>query len=58
MSTDTAVLIAATILITLGELLVVATTRPRPRSAVEVAWIVLPAIGTAALLVAAWRAVT
>jgi hypothetical protein len=55
--TDTAVLVAATVLAAVGQVLVVATTRPRPRSAIEVLWLVLPTVGLAVLLVAAWRSV-
>jgi hypothetical protein len=54
---DTAVLVVATVLAALGQLLVVITTRPRPRSAVEILWVTLPTVGVAVLLVAAWRSV-
>ncbi|HSG79135.1 MAG TPA: hypothetical protein VLD62_06100 [Acidimicrobiia bacterium] len=57
MDTDTAVLLAATVLAALGQVLVVITTRPRPRSAAEVLWVTLPTVGVAVLLVAAWRSV-
>ncbi|NIR39274.1 MAG: hypothetical protein GWN07_25725 [Actinobacteria bacterium] len=57
MGADTAVLLAATVLAAVGQALVVITTRPRPRSAVEILWLVLPTAGLAVLLVAAWRSV-
>ena len=39
----------------LGQIGVLATTRPLPRRMLEILWMLLPAAGTAALLVAAWR---
>ncbi|MDX1691298.1 MAG: hypothetical protein R3290_09780 [Acidimicrobiia bacterium] len=54
---DTVVLLAASVLVGIGQVLVIATARPRPRSALEVLWLVLPAVGAVALLVAAWLSV-
>jgi hypothetical protein len=55
---DTLVFVLAAVLIVVAEVLIVVFTRPRPRRLLEVLYVVLPAIGAAALLVAAWRSLS
>ena len=57
MSTETVVLLIATVLVAAGQGLVVITTKPRPRTAIEILWLVLPTVGVIALLIAAWATV-
>jgi hypothetical protein len=55
---DTVVYLLAAGLIALAQILVVVTTRPRPASPLEVAYVAAPAAGVIALLVLAWRSVS
>jgi hypothetical protein len=55
---DTLVFLLAAVLIVAAEVLIVVFTRPRPRGALEVLYLVLPAAGAAALLVAAWHSLS
>jgi hypothetical protein len=55
---DTLVFVLAAVLIVVAEVLIVVFTRPRPRGLLEFLYLVLPAAGAAALLVAAWRSLS
>ena len=57
MDADTVVYVVAAALIAVAQAVILLTVRPRPSGLAEVLYLVAPAAGVVALLVAAWMSI-